>query len=148
MDFPETSVAVAEHRGPPHLEYQTSMRLRDWRIANRVSLEQHRTYGVHFDDPRTTSPEAYRVDFCVNYEGDIEPNPQGVVRKIIPAGRCAVVRHLGSREHVSAAEWLMSEWLPRSGHTVRDFPMFFHYVNMGPQLREDEMITDVYLPIA
>jgi hypothetical protein len=28
-----------------------------------------------------------------------------------------------------------------------DFPMSFHYVDVGPNVREEEMITDVYLPI-
>lgn len=26
-------------------------------------------------------------------------------------------------------------------------PVFFHYVNVGPNLREEEMLTDVYLPL-
>ncbi len=28
-----------------------------------------------------------------------------------------------------------------------DFPMFFHYVNAGPDIRDAGMITDVYLPL-
>jgi DNA gyrase inhibitor GyrI len=31
-------------------------------------------------------------------EHDVPPNPYGVVNKVIPAGRCAVARHPGSRE--------------------------------------------------
>jgi AraC family transcriptional regulator len=57
------------------------------------------------------------------------------------------VRHLGSRENVSAAVYLYEVWLPNSGETLRDFPIFFHYVNVGPQIQEREMITDVYLPL-
>jgi len=30
---------------------------------------------------------------------------------------------------------------------LRDFPIFFHYVNIGPRVKEREMITDVYLPL-
>ena len=67
--------------------------------------------------------------------------------KAIPAGRCAVVRHLSSRESVSAATYLKTDWLPSSGETLRKFPIFFHYVNVGPQVREQGMVTDVYLPI-
>ena len=61
--------------------------------------------------------------------------------------RCALARHLGSRAHNEAAVFLYREWLPRSGEMPGDFPMFFHYVNVGPDVREDEMITDVYLPL-
>ena len=29
-----------------------------------------------------------------------------------------------------------------------DFPeTFFHYVNVGPSVKEHEMVTDVYLPL-
>jgi AraC family transcriptional regulator len=28
-----------------------------------------------------------------------------------------------------------------------DFPLFFHYVNVGPGVREQDMIADVYLSL-
>lgn len=147
VEFPETKVAAIEHRGAPEREYETARKLIEWRKANRVPPDRHRSYGVHYDDPRNTPPERYRVDFCVSYDAEIAPNPQGVVRKVIPGGRCAVVRHWGSREDVTVAAWLCGVWLPGSGEDLRDFPMFFHYVNVGPDVREEEMITDVYLPL-
>ena len=39
------------------------------------------------------------------------------------------------------------KWLPASGEAAGDFPIFFHYVNVGPDVKEAEMITEVYLPI-
>lgn len=147
VHFPETRVAAIEHRGPPELEHDTARELVAWRIAHRLPPERHATYGIHYTDPAVTPPAEHRVDFCVAFDGDIAPNPQGVVHKTIPGGRCAVLRHHGSRERVSAAAYLYEVWLPASGAAVRDFPVFFHYVNVGPQVREEEMITDVYLPL-
>ena len=74
-------------------------------------------------------------------------NSYGVKNKIIPSGKCALARHIGSRENVTAAIYLYKEWLPQSGEKLRDFPAFFHYVNVGPDISEEEMITDIYLPI-
>lgn len=88
------------------------------------------------------------MDFCVSYDGIVLPNPEGIVGKIIPACRCAVARHLGSRRHNAAAVYLYREWLPRSGEKPGDFPIFFHYVNVGPAVQEEDMVTDVYLPLA
>lgn len=147
FEFPETRVAVAEHHGPPQREYETSRKLIEWRIQNGLSPAQHRTYGVHYTDPSTIPPEDHRVDFCVSYDLPVQPNPQGIIGKIIPASRCAVARHIGSRAHNAAAVYLYREWLPRSGETPGDFPIFFHYVNVGPNVQEHEMITDVYLPL-
>lgn len=147
VNFPETKVAALEHRGPPHLEYETVRKLVEWRVANGLHPDRHRTYGVHYSDPRTTPAADYRVDFCISVEHDVAPNSQGVVTKRIPGGRCAVTRHVGSRENVSAAFYLYDVWLPASGETSGDFPIFFHYVNVGPRVQEHEMITDVYLPL-
>ena len=145
--FPEIKVVCLEHRGPPHLEHDTVRRLIKWRLGSRMHPDQHRTYGIHYNDPRTTPPEDYRVDFCISVEHDIPLNRQGVMNKTIPGGRCAVVRHFGSREDVSAAFYLCDVWFPNSGEVLRDFPIFFHYVNVGPDVQDQEMITDVYLPL-
>lgn len=147
VEFPETRVAAVEHRGPPEQEDETARRLIGWRIRHRLTPDRHRSYGVHYTDPRTTPPDQHRVDFCVSYDGDVGPNSDGVVAKVIPACLCAVARHLGSRAHVAAADYLFRVWLPASGEVSADFPVFFHYVNVGPDVREEDMITDVYLPL-
>ena len=147
VDFPETPVAAVEHRGSPASEHDTARRLIAWRIANRLHPDRHATYGVHWTDPRTTPPAEHRVDFCVAYDGPIAPNDADIVAKVIPRSRCAVARHHGSRENVTAATELVERWLPASGEVLGDFPVFFHYVNVGPNVREQDMITDVYLPL-
>ena len=147
VDFPETRVAAVEHRGPPELEHESVKRLIEWRIENGVSPDRHRTYGVHYTDPSRTPPDQHRVDICVSFDGPVAPNRQGVIVKVIPGGRCAVARHVGSRAHVSAAQYLYDVWLHASGESPGDFPLFFHYVNVGPRVLEHEMITDVYLPL-
>jgi AraC family transcriptional regulator len=103
-----------EHRGAPQLEAQTVRRLIQWCQANRLPPAQHRSYGIHYNDPRSTPPADYRVDFCVSFDGEVRPNAQGVVSKIIPGGRCALVRHFGSRQNISAAVYLYEVWLPNS----------------------------------
>lgn len=148
VDFPTTRVAALEHRGPERLVYVTTAKFVEWRQANGVHPRKGLTYGIHYADPEVTNAEDYRLDLCVSVDGAVAANPQGVVEKVIPGGRCARARHVGSRHDVTAAAWLYRQWLPTSGERLRDFPMFFHYVNVGPGVKEHEMITDVYLPIA
>lgn len=147
VEFPETAVAAVEHRGPPELEHETSQRLIRWRMRNGISPQQGRTFGIHYTDPGRIAPELHRADFCVSYSGRIEPNDEGVVAKVIPRLRCAVARHTGSRRYITAADYLGRVWLPQSGETAGAFPIFFHYVNVGPGVQEHEMLTDVYLPL-
>jgi AraC family transcriptional regulator len=87
------------------------------------------------------------MDLCISVDAPVPPNPEGVLNKVIAGGRYAVARHLGSREFVAAAAALVEQWLPASGESRRDDPIFFHYVNVGRDVREHEMITDVYLPL-
>jgi len=147
VDFPDTLVAALEHHGPERLVLSSTQVFIEWRQANGVRPGMGQTYGVHWSDPVSTLPEDYRLDLCVSVPAPVPANPQGVINKLIPGGRCARVRHLGSRHHVTAADWLYREWLPGSGEELRDYPMFFHYVNVGPGIRDQDMITDVYLPL-
>ena len=140
-------MAVVEHRGPPQLEYETARRLVAWRQRNQLDRERHRSYGVHNTDPYTTPPADHRVDFCLSVDFDVAPNTEGVISKVIPRSRCALARHRGSRAHNAAAVYLYQEWLPQSGESLGEFPIIFHYVNVGPEVKEDDVITDVYLPL-
>jgi len=148
VTFPETKLAALEHRGPPALEHDTVRNLVAWKLANRL-LDQstYRSYGIHYTDPRITPPSDHRVDFCLSFDGDVGPNAYGIRSIVIPRLRCACARDVGSRANNRAALYLCETWLPRSGESPGNFPMFFHYVNVGPNVREEEMITDVYLPL-
>jgi AraC family transcriptional regulator len=148
VDFPETKVALIEHVGLPFLEHETARKLIAWKIEHRLlDPLKHRNYGIHHTNPRTTPAEQHHVDFCLSVEADVVPNPHGIRNGFIPALRCAVARDTGSRADNKAIVHLVESWLPQSGETHGDFPIFFHYVNVGPNVRPEDMITDAYLPL-
>jgi AraC family transcriptional regulator len=125
VTFPETKVAFIRHRGHP----------------------AYRTYGLHYTDPRNVDPAEHQVDFCLSFDGPVEPNPHGIGEMTIPSMRCALARDVGSRLDNQAARYLFDVWLPQSGEQIDSRPLVFHYVNVGPGVKEHEAITDVYLPI-
>ena len=148
VTFPETRAAGIRHVGPPSQEHETVRRLVAWKLQHRLfDATRYRHYGLHYNDPRSTSAQEYRVDFCLSCDGPIEPNELGIVAMVIPAMRCAMARDIGSRLDNKAARYLFDEWLPRSGERAAALPVVFHYVNVGPAVREEEAITDVYLPL-
>lgn len=148
-EFLEESVAVLEHVGPPETINTSVVKFIEWRKSNSLSPNAtSNTYGVPYSDPAQTIPEEFRFDICGTVKEDVPSNPQGVVHKSIPSGRCAVVRHHGSTDTISDTVLpLYSEWLPSSGEELRDFPCFFHYISRMPAVDEHEQITDVYLPL-
>lgn len=149
VNFAETKVGVLKHRGAPALINDTVSTFIEWRKTSGLSPQpQSNTYGVAYDDPKTTEPEKFRFDLCGTVTSDVPDNPQGVTTGTIPGGRCARVRHHGSLEAIGATVCgLYGEWLPASGEELRDFPCFFHYINRFPEVAEHELITDIYLPL-
>lgn len=147
VDFPATLVAAVEHRGPESQTHVSTQKLIAWRQANGIGPGKGNTYGVHYTDHLNVLPEDYRLDLCVSVDKPVADNSFGVVSKTIPAGRCAKVRNTGSRHEMAGPRYLYEVWLPHSGEKLRDFPIFFHYVNVGPGVKEHEMITDIYLPL-
>jgi len=142
-------VAVLEHRGPPESVLSTVGRFIEWRKQCEASpFASSRTFGIPYDDPETVDPDAFRFDICGELTGSLGENDFGVMEKVIPGGRVAVVRHLGSYDTIGATvREMYSSWLPRSGEELRDFPRFFEYVSRMPQVKEHEQVTDVYLPL-
>lgn len=149
IDFEETQIATFEHRGDHELLNDSVMRFIEWRKESGLSpVQSSRTFGIAYDNPHTTEPDEFRFDICGSVHEAIPDNRFGVVNRAIPAGRCARLRHLGSHQGIGAdAIYLYRDWLPESGETLRDFPLFFHYLNLITDVEEHELITDLYLPL-
>ena len=142
-------IAVLEHRGPvPNLN-ATVARFIAWRKSTSLSpVDRCRTFGLAWDNPDTTPPEQFRFDICGEIESALPDNPQGLVEKLIPGGRCARVRHAGAHERLAESIYpLYRQWLPGSGEELRDFPLYFHYLNLLPDTPPGELLTDIYLPL-
>lgn len=142
-------VAVLEHKGNPALVNQSVQRFITWRKETGLSpVATSASYGVPYSDPDTTLPEEFRLDLCGSVHEPVPENRFGVITKHIPGGRCAVVRHVGSLDDVARSVYfLYRDWLPTSGEELRDFPVYFHYINLRPDTLEHELQTDVHLPL-
>lgn len=142
-------IALLAHRGPVNALNATVAQFIAWRKASGLSpVERCRTFGLAWDNPDTTPPEQFRFGICGELEGDLPGNAQGVVESLIPGGRCARVRHVGAHERLGDSIYpLYRQWLPESGEELRDFPLYFHYLNLLPDTPPGELLTDIYLPL-
>ena len=62
VDFPETRIALIEHRGDPALVMETAMTFIDWRKCSGLSpVRSSRTFGIAYDDPETAEPARFQV---------------------------------------------------------------------------------------
>jgi AraC family transcriptional regulator len=148
ITFKDTKVAALEHRGDPNLLGNSIRKFIEWRKQNNLTPQVSATFNILYDNPSETSPENYRFDICASTERDVADNPFGVVEKTIPAGRCAVLRHIGDDANLGESiTYLYSKWLPSSTEEPRDFPLFLQRVSFFPDVPQHEAITDVFLPI-
>ena len=149
VKFEKTKVAVLEHRGAPGLVNDSVRIFIEWRKESGLSpVKFSKNFGIVYNNPDTTEPEQFRFDIGGSVSDDVPDNSQGVVNKVIPSGRCAVIRHHGSHDMIGGcAYYLYRDWLPESGEELRDFPLYFHYLNLLPETPEHELVTDIYLPL-
>lgn len=149
VEVEPTLVAILEHRGSPTVLNDSVQRFIDWRKQSGLSpVASAQTYGVPHNDPNKTPPAEFRFDICGSVTEAVAPNTQGVITGSIPGGRCAVLRHEGSRDRISDSVYdLYGKWLPESGEELRDFPVYFHYLNVEMDTPEHAHLTDIYLPL-
>ena len=148
VDFKATRVAVLEHRGDPVLIDHSVRVFIGWRRSVGLSPKISATYNIFYDSPTEAVPENFRLDLCAAIQQDVAPNDAGVVVKVIPGGRCAVLRHIGSDEGLGEDMfYLCANWLPQSGEERRDFPVYCQRVRFFPEVPEHEAVTDIFLPL-
>jgi AraC family transcriptional regulator len=146
VNFAETRVAALEHRDSAKSLFETIGTFIKWCRENNLPPGNSATYNIIY--PPSGEGNDYPIDLCAAITAEVGENPYGVVNKVIPGGRCAVLRHIGADDNIGASfNYLYARWLPQSGESPRDFPCFFHRVTLFPDVAEHEMITDIYLPL-
>ena len=149
INFAEQPIAFATHRGSPKRVFETTAKFIEWRKSTGLSpIKTSKTFGIPYGDPNQVPEEEFRFDICGSHSGEVPENHFGVKSGTIPAGRCAVVLHKGSQDMIGKTIYqLYQQWLPTSGEELREFPIFFRYLNFIHEVDECDLLTEVYLPI-
>lgn len=144
-----TKIAVFEHLGAANTLNNSIQKFIAWRKATQESpVATSETFGIPYNDPNTVPAAQFHFDICGSIVKEVQPNTDGVITKSIPGGRFAKIRHLGSHQLMDDKIYqFYREWLPTSGENLRDFPLFFHYINLFPEVSESELITDIYFAL-
>lgn len=148
VNFPATKLAVFEHRGDPARVDQSVRRFIEWRRQVGLVPPASTTFNIFWSDATAVEPENFRMDFGAGTEQPVPANDLNIVAKTIPAGRCAVIRHIGPDPLHAPIHFLYRDWLPASGETPRDYPLFAQRVAVPPQVPAHEAIVDIFLPLA
>jgi AraC family transcriptional regulator len=146
VTFRQTPVAVLEHRGAPERMGETIRRFIAWRKGFGLPPARSATFNLFYADP--DAEEGFRMAVCAATRRQVPANADGVGATVIPPGRCARLRVVGSGSDLRAAVmFLYGEWLPQSGAELRDFPLFAQRRAVFPDVPESQTVTDVLLPV-
>lgn len=104
--------------------------------------------GIYYDDPESVPPAELRADAGMVVPAGV-PLPEGLAEVRLPAGRYARTMHHGSYEKLGDA-WarFMGQWLPQSGERLGGAPSYEVYLNTPMTAKEEDLRTELYLPLA
>ena len=145
--FPTMTVAYVRHVGP----YQDCGSAWQKLCSQPKVMECFRpdtlAIGICYDDPDITEPAKIRMDACITVPKDFQA-PEGVAVQAIEGGEFAVARHVGSYNGLhSCYHHLYGVWLAQSGREPKSCPTLEIYRNSPEHVPEDQLITDICIPL-
>lgn len=104
--------------------------------------------GLSYDDPHETEPEEIRYDACVKVDENYQPT-DGLTIRTVAGGVYATVTHQGPYSKLNETyDALCGQWLPQSGYELRSDPCFEIYLTDPEGTEPEDMLTDIYAPLA
>lgn len=146
---PELRCFCVRHRGPYDKISEAFDKLH--RIAGKAGLDALPNVlllAVFHDDPQTTPPAELRSDAALAVPEGV-PLPEGLGEERLPGGKYAMTTHVGPYERLGDA-WgrFLGQWLPASGERVGKGSSYEVYRNTPMQVPKDELVTELYVPLA
>ena len=141
-------IAFVRHVGPYAEVGPTWQRLVAWAGGQGLLGLDTRIFGLCHDDPDTTTPEQLRYDACIVIGPDVQAG-DGVEVQDFAGGRYAVATHRGSYTRLAETySGLIEEWVPANRlELAEERPCVEVYRNDPQQTPENELVTDVHVPI-
>ena len=94
-----------------------------------------------------TQPEQFRMYACITTNKIIKQSGKFGIQKI-EGGKYAVFTYKGSHKELENVYCnIYRYWIPRSEYTLRDNISFEKYLNTPNQVEEEELVTEIFIPI-
>lgn len=114
-----------------------------------TGLPMSQAVAIYYDDPCTVPAQELRSDAGMAIaEGVESPHPDLIIQTV-PANEYAVATHVGPYSEIPDA-WsrFVGDWLPNSGRRIVEAPCLEVYVNDCREVPKEELITELYQPVA
>ncbi len=140
-------VAFMRHVGPYNEVGPLWQKFMGWAFS-RGLFGNGKILGICHDDPDVTPPEKVRYDACIQVDGSFEPEGDIGVQEVA-GGEYAVATHEGPHENIGTTYGaLLGQWLPTHNREPGKSPCFEIYLNNPQDTKPEDLLTDVYVPLA
>ena len=146
-EIPSRQVIFVRHTGPYPKCGEAWETLCKWAGPQGFLQPGVEFIGLCYDDPDITPADKIRYDACITVQSEVQPE-ELVGVQTIEAGLYAMATHHGSYMKLSEtyAE-LCGQWAPQNGYEIRSVPSMEVYLNSPEETPEDELLTDIHIPI-
>ncbi|WP_043612068.1 GyrI-like domain-containing protein [Ensifer sp. ZNC0028] len=145
--LPERRCAGIDHIGS-YMEIDHAMGRLFAELVDRHSLPaEPAMLGVYFDDPDLGPEAELHSRACLPVATSVTIDAP-LVETVLRGGPYAKLRYKGPYADMRGAyRWLLGVWLPASGYEPDDAPIFESYLNDPREVPQNELRTDIYLPL-
>ncbi|NOZ52776.1 MAG: AraC family transcriptional regulator [Gammaproteobacteria bacterium] len=121
--------------------------LLNYAYKNELMYFDAKQIGITYDSPSITCENNIRYDACLKIEKELQPEGD-IGLQYTHGGRYAVFVHQGPYENMCTTyEKIYSSWLPESNEALYNSPSFSLYVNNMNTVKEDELLTEIHIPL-
>lgn len=122
-------------------------RLFAWAQRAGVAERLQALVGIPLSDHRDVPARAHVFECAMGFDAEVTP-PAPFALRTLGGGDYAVLRQVGSYALLEdALDRVLGEWLPRSGHALRDAPLHYLYLDDPETVAEAELRADLCVPV-
>ncbi len=129
-------------------DYRTAWR-KLWQFAKQSGIAHgnNEFIGLSFDDPNITKHNQCRFYACISTDENVKPEGEFGIQ-IIEKGKYAVFVNKGAYSGLNKLyQSIYFHWLPKTNEKLRHSMPFEKYLNNPDIVNEDDLLTEVYIPI-
>lgn len=147
-DVDSLDVIYVTHVGPYDQCGKAWDMLCQWAAPKGLLQPGAQFLGLSYDDPQVTPPEKLRYEACLEIQEPIICTDP-IKTKKIPPGQYAMTTHFGPYDGLAKTyAQLCGQWVPQNGYEIDNRPCLEIYQNSPEDTEPEDLITDIYIPLA
>ncbi|NIM97401.1 MAG: hypothetical protein GTO24_04745 [candidate division Zixibacteria bacterium] len=137
------TIAYLEHVGPYDQMGNLFYQLREYGASEQLAGD---VVGIYYDDPEKVPAASLRSEIGIVVPEGFQPD-SGYKVKELPAQKVAYAILKGPYGEIAKEYPYMFEWMEEKGYKLCGAPLREIYLEAGPDIPPEQLVTEVQIPI-